>query len=361
MSNVANLNKLVKKGQTIGIPTNLHDHLIKLIANEYAHGTPFIAASSPIAASSLIAASSPIAASSIIAVRASSADNTINTNNEHGKNSKNNTHRELLFLSSYYGLSGIAQTLESIGASQSNQLTRERVRQIINVIIAQLKKKSDNPHNKAYQIFENLMVDKTKKENTPVNFLRLEELLIHSSFKPFSKNVKGLIAFLNDSNIRQIAYRKKYYFYAAGQDRVQIIESIQLENKGVRRSQTEEKMRNKAKTVTYVPKQIRAFLHGKSESSNINLNSLYEQILVSFLKNAPYGKKSEKKSEYVFPKTQSWRARKGKASWEQVGIYIDKAIFDNIKTIVKNLKKSGQSVSVMSFICQSFVWYWESI
>lgn len=309
MSNVANLSKLVKKGQMIGTPTNFQDHLTKLIATEYA----------------------------------------------------TEMQRELSFLASYYGLSGIAQTLEAIGAAQSHPLTRERVRQIINVVVVGLKKNKDNPHQQAAIVFNNLVKDKSAKlaklakENKENKFIRLEELLNNSLFHSFAKNIKGLIAFLNDSDVRQIAYRKKYYFYAAGQDRKEIVEAIQFENKGVRRNQTEEKMRNKAKTVTYVPNEVRLFLHEKSESSEINLNSLYEQILTGFLKLSPYSKKTE----YIFPRTQSWRARKGKASWEQVGIYIDKAIFDEVKVVVKSMKKAGQSVSVMSFICQAFVWHWE--
>lgn len=45
------------------------------------------------------------------------------------------------------------------------------------------------------------------------SFLRAEDLLTHVYFSKFKKNIKGLIAFLNDCGVRQIAYRKNYYFY----------------------------------------------------------------------------------------------------------------------------------------------------
>ena len=106
-------------------------------------------------------------------------------------------------------------------------------------------------------------------------------------------------------------------------------------------------MSQKAKTVTYVPNEVRDHLLSYSEKKNINLNPLYETIINQFIDGRPFEKDS-----YKFSKTKSWKARKGKAQWQQVGIYIDKDIFNNVKKSVSHIKKDlRKNVSMMSFIC----------
>lgn len=298
MNNFQGLQKIIKKGRKIVTPVTLVDSLYKQISDFY----------------------------------------------------KEKNARELNFLTLYYGFQGKAMTLEAIGESQEQPLTRERVRQIIDGILKSLKKEQhnyDNPYEKANTLFENILQERS--------FLRLDELLKESSFVDFKKNIKGLIAFLNDRVIRQIAYRKNYYFYPKRYDRKLVVSAIQKENKVLRREHTLEKMSLKAKTVTYVPDEVREHLLQYAHKKDFNLNPLYETILNDFMKSKPYLEQS-----FVFSRTKSWKARKGKAQWQQIGIYIDRSIFDTIKEDVKQIKKElNKSVSLMSFICQAFVWHYE--
>lgn len=301
MSNYIGLQKILKKGKKIAIPNNLLESLYKQIFEIY--------------------------------------------------NEKNA--REFHFLTLYYGLQSKAMTLETIGQSQEQPLTRERIRQIIDSVINPLQNHNPanyiNPYNHAVDLFEHIL-------GTERTFLRLEELTDNEYFADFSKNIKGLIAFLNDCGIRQIAYRKNYYFYPKRLERKKVIEAIQKENKSIRREHTLEKMSLKSKTVTYVPDEVRQHLLAFADKHDMNLNPLYEKILNDFMTQKPY-----LKPEYLFSRTKSWKARKGKAQWQQIGIYIERNIFDTIKEDVKVIKRDlKKSVSLMSFICQAFVWHHEN-
>lgn len=265
-------------------------------------------------------------------------------------NSKNE--REFTFLIMYYGLKCKSLTLESIGLSQEKPLTRERVRQVIDTAVTPLLNFTpdnfENPYNKSLAIFKEILGND--------NFIRFEDLIEHPYFIDFKKNVKGLISFLNDSDIRQIAYRKKYYFYTGKLNRTLIVKQIQKENKHIRREETVSKMSLKSKTVTYVPNEVRNHLLEFSDKNKINLNPLYESILINFMLNKPYYYPN-----YNFPKTKSWKARKGKAQWQQIGIYINKNIFNKMKDDVEHVKNNLHiNVSIMSFICQAFVWHYET-
>lgn len=297
MSNYIELQKIIKKGKKIELTDNLFDSLLKEIS----------------------------------------------------LNSNSKNLRELHFLTSYYGLQSKALTLEAIGNSQENPLTRERVRQIIDSATGPLKVGDEsNPYNKVKVIFNEILGEKS--------FLRAEDLLAHTYFIKFSKNIKGLIAFLNDCDIRQIAYRKNYYFYLSTLKRKSIVSQIQKENKSLRRLQTEDKMSQKSKTVTYVPNEVRDFLLKYSEKHHVNLNPLYEKILLEFILRKPF-----ESPDFTFARTKSWKARKGKAQWQQIGIYIDKSVFYTVKEQVRIIKKDlNKNVSLMSFICQAFVWFYES-
>lgn len=301
MSNYTGLQKIIKKGKKIVTPSNLQESLQKQILENY----------------------------------------------------QDKIVREFHFLTLYYGLQGKAMTLENIGQAQENHLTRERVRQIIDSVIEPLQLFQPqgyvNPYQHSVIIFEEILgADRA--------FVRMEELTQHSYFTEFNKNVKGLIAFLNDCGIRQIAYRKNYYFYPKRLERKNVIQDIQKENKTIRREQTLEKMSLKSKTVTYVPDEVRKHLLTYAEKHKMNLNPLYEKILNEFMTQKPY-----LSTDYVFSRTKSWKARKGKAKWQQIGIYIERAIFDTIKEDVKAIKRDlKKNVSLMSFICQAFVWHYEN-
>lgn len=256
-----------------------------------------------------------------------------------------NIEREILFLAMYYGIIEPALTLEAIGKIQPQELTRERVRQIINSALPVVKEQGA-PYLKAKAIIVKLLEEKDS------NFLVLKDIVNFPYFEGFKKNSKGLIAFLNDCGIKQVAYRKDYYLYLPEVKRSDVIKAIQKHNKNIRKTQTMSNMSLKAKTVTYVPEEVKKFLSDTAKEKNLGLNELYEKIFNEFIEKNPY-----KDLSYTFGKTQSWKSRKGMAQWEQIGIYIEKNLFDKLKNIVKKLKNKNNNVSFMAFISQSFIWY----
>lgn len=258
--------------------------------------------------------------------------------------------RSFNYMIAYYGLaSGTGMTLESIGTKIADGLTRERVRQIIDTGLHPLLKQETQPdfphkpYKEAAKKFEEIL------QGQSGDFIRMEDYLKNKYLEPFAENKKGLIAFLNDAGIRQVVYRGERYLYADRLSRRQAIESIQAENKKTRRSKTLEKMDQMAKTVTYVPVETREFLLEHANKEGLALNRLYEKILHDFMSEEPC------KHAQEFPKTQSWRARQGKAEWNQVGIYIDRMVFERVKDRAGKVVPNG--VSNMSYICQAFVWF----
>lgn len=258
--------------------------------------------------------------------------------------------RSFNYMIAYYGLSsGQGMTLESIGEKVAGGLTRERVRQIIDTALTPLMKHESQessehkPYSSALKKFEDILKGRDGA------FIRLDEYLKDGYIASFKENQKGLIAFLNDAGIRQVVYRGDRYLYSDSMSRREAIESIQAENKKTRRTKTIEKMDQMAKTVTYVPVETRQFLLDHAEEEGVALNRLYEKILREFMNLMPYKESKE------FQKTQSWRARQGKAEWNQVGIYIEKDVFEQVKERAGEVSPDG--VSNMSYICQAFVWY----
>jgi hypothetical protein len=259
--------------------------------------------------------------------------------------------RGLGFMLAYYGLAGRrALTLEAIGRGASEPLTRERVRQIIDGALATLLereraggKKAPKAYAKAKEAFEK------ECARSQAGFLPLAKLSALPYFEGFAENEKGLIAFLSDAGVRQVVYRGERYVYPQALGREAAIEQIQASNKKQRRARTVEKMKQMAKTVTYVPEQTREALAAHAQSEGVALNRLYESILLRFIEEKPYQNAQD------FAKTKSWRARQGKAQWRQVGIYIDKRIFEQAKEAAGRV--SAGRVSNMSFICHAFVWF----
>lgn len=260
-----------------------------------------------------------------------------------------NNARGFHYMISYYGLGeSKGMTLEAIGEKIAGGLTRERVRQIIDGALAILLKQegaegAQKPYERARERFESMLAERSG------HFLRLSDFVTEGYFQSFEENPKGLIAFLNDAGVRQVVYRGAHYIYPDRLDRREAIERIQGENKKERRGRTLAKMSRMAKTVTYVPTETREFLLDQAQSSGMALNRLYEKILRDFMQSEPY------KGSADFAKTQSWRARQGKAEWSQVGIYIEKGVFDQVKERAGAVKP--EPVSNMSYICQAFVWF----
>ena len=252
--------------------------------------------------------------------------------------------RSFAYMIHYYGLSGApGMTLEAIGSTIAGGLTRERVRQIIDGALGALLKAegSEGPYARARQRFEHLLEASGKK------FLAMSSLLADSYFEGFGSEPKGIIAFLNDAGIRQVVYRGAHYIYPKSLARQEAIALVQAENKRARRSATVEKMKTMAKTVTYVPQDARAKLLEEAAAREMPLNRLYERILEVFISKPPCSTSKE------FEKTQSWRARKGKAEWSQVGIYIDREIFEQVREAAAAVRP--EPISNMSYISQAFV------
>ncbi len=280
--------------------------------------------------------------------------------------------KDINFLCHYYGLIGKAKTLEAIGNAQQSPITRERVRQIaeitLNKLLAIKSEPNLDPFSMTAKLFKEILGNK--------KFISVKEVAKHSYFKNFfymnyqdddnivagndddgQNNLKGFIAFFNDCGIRQIAYRRKYYFYLGTPEnsRYSMIQLIQNENKTIRRGLTEEKMKRKAKTVTYVPNEVREFINQYTNQHDMSLNPFYEKMLMAFIKDKCY-----ESEDFNFSRTKSWKARKGTAQWHQIGIYINIDIFKEVQKEVSRLKKGiHKNASIMNFICQSFVWYYQ--
>jgi|SRR5476651_404291 len=259
--------------------------------------------------------------------------------------------RGLNFMLAYYGLAGQqAKTLEAIGKNVDEPLTRERVRQIIDGALGTLLEREKSANKRAPRAYLKAR-EAFEKECAKANakFLPLSRLSALAYFDGFERNEKGLIAFLSDAGVRQVVYRSERYVYPQSLGRKEAIEQIQACNKKERRARTVEKMQQMAKTVTYVPAQTRDALAEHAQKEAMPLNRLYETILLRFMDEKPY------RGAQDFAKTKSWRARQGKAQWRQVGIYIDKEIFEQAKE--EAARVSAGRVSNMSYICHAFVWF----
>ena len=266
-----------------------------------------------------------------------------------GKLNSEGSARGLRYMLAYYGLGNEeAQTLEAIGENLAGGLTRERVRQVIDhclnsiVKLESAQEPGKKPYEKTIAAFGELM------KKSELKFSKLEDFEKELDLGSIAEDKKGLISFLNDAGIRQVVYREEHYVYPEGMARNDAITMIQANNKKARRAKTVEKMQSMSKTVTYVPLETREHLLRESEKQEIALNRMYENILREFMEQKPY------KDSGDFVKTQSWKARRGKAEWCQVGIYIEKEVFDQVKACAKAV--SPTAISNMAYICQAFIW-----
>lgn len=280
--------------------------------------------------------------------------------------------------SHYYGLvSGQGMTLENVGALDEVQLTRERVRQIIDsgvqclrtvekplgkaVAVRHAEDPEPRPYARAAAWFHQLSKDRKSM------FVALNDLLEQPYFAGFAGNHKGAIALLNDAGIRQVMYRNQHYLYPEGHPRKEAIGAVQAANKRLRHARTLRKMLDMSKTVTWVPVPTRSALKVIADGQDVGLNRLYERILVAFQEDAPYRPKASTTGKprrpragtaealgawECFAKTTAWRSRNGKATEAQVGIYIKKDIADQAK---KEARHHG--TSFMSYIRCAFVWF----
>lgn len=249
----------------------------------------------------------------------------------------------------YYGVtSGSGVTLEHIGKRSDVNLTRERVRQIIDSGVRYIQKKETNglvvpafvevptPYAKALSILNSLM-----KEGG-VGFIHFDLLVKHPYFKGFHSNEKGLISFLNDIGVRHLLYRGIRYLYLNVHKKAVVILDIQKENRIIRNHNTQQKILGMSKTVTWVPKEAQRILKEVSVDYRYKLNKMYELILIDFKAYVSNGSfKIQKKSPVA-----------NKEELVQVGIYIKKSIASQIKEESKK-----HHISYMSFIRNAFIWF----
>lgn len=242
-----------------------------------------------------------------------------------------------------------AKTLEQIG--QEYGLTRERIRQIIFKGAATICNNSNNTNNlnpinsinnpyiKVKQVFHEELKDK--------NFIPLKQIFNNSFFSDFKDNIKGLLSIFDHAEIKQVMYRNEYYLHVKELSNNKIIKVIQNENKEVRHKKTLEHAQTMAKTVTYVPEYIRNNLIKIADEKDQKLNNLYRNILNTFIEQKPY-----LNNITFFSKKESWRIPKMKKAWVQVGLYIDRELFERCETLA-----NSSNTSVMNFIGCAFAWY----
>lgn len=265
------------------------------------------------------------------------------------KNLENNRDlsRPLLYLCSHYGLINKALTLEKISELNVKKLTRERVRQIIDQVVFLLKEEPNNIYANIYSIVS------TQISQNPSQYIRFSTLIQQTYFEDFKNNPKGLISIFNDCGFKQMTYRNDYFFYNSNVNKDIMIKRIQEENRLLRKNQTIQNNENKAKTVTYIPHFIKEFLAQASIKNNIGLNAMYERIFIKFMETHPY-----KDLESVFPKITIKTPIN--PEWEQLGLYVDKKVYEQMKGLIDKLRKNKREVSSMRFIAQSFIWYYNN-
>jgi hypothetical protein len=254
--------------------------------------------------------------------------------------------RSIYFLMKYYGLLGPGLTLEEIGQQEKKPLTRERVRQLLEEMIKVLRAKEKETGHRGPNPFEMVKGWYTQQiQLTGATFASLKELMDTPLTLGF-EDEKGVCAFLKDADIKQAIYRNQKYLYVSVEKRKGIIQEIQSFNKKERKAKTEKRAQEMAKTVTYVPYEVKQAIVREQERVGEPLNRMYENILSVFAQKSPW-----KKHPMFFEKTKSWRFRKDKTDWVQIGLYIKRESYDQAKACSK-----AAGVSLMSYICRAVAW-----
>jgi hypothetical protein len=246
----------------------------------------------------------------------------------------------------YYGLVGPAKTLHAIGQEQAKPLTRERVRQIIDEVVTRLQKKEklvDYQGARPFEMVKEWFGAHGLKEDR--SYVPLTDLLAWPAVANY-RETRGLSAFLKDAKIRQLVYKNAKFLYVSPEKRKGMLQEIQAKNRQLRQEETKKKKQSKIKTVTYVPQTVREALDNLSSGQELSLNHLYELILTEFGRAKPW-----QPHQSFFEKTQSWRFRKEKSSWVQIGLYIDKQCYIDAQEYAQSAK-----ASVMAYIARALAW-----
>lgn len=261
--------------------------------------------------------------------------------------------RSLMFTLQYYGLLGDSgKTLEEIGETATPKLTRERVRQLIGAVVSELQdlEKGDGCATSTLvpRPFARVRAWLSQKSirdgvsNVPLSALK--EMTMMKGFG--ENNDRGLSSFLSGAKIKTLTVKNCIYMH---QDKISrdVAEIDILHDKSVqKRKKTEERRAKLAKTVTYVPPGVRNDALLLCENNQVHLNRFYEMVISSFIEAKPW-----KGFKEYFQKTQSWRARNGESDWVQVGLLIDKKIFEKAKLAARKLK-----ISLMALIARAIAW-----
>ena len=331
------------------------------------------------------------------------------------------TRESFRFANWYYGVdSGKGMTLERIGKSRGVGLTRERVRQIIDFSVRELRSRessmsldetkmlirewvgSTNPGRRSGDL-EKIKSSKKPAEKTLHGhgslldamprpyarakawvdglleiknelFVTMDELIAIGYFKAFKNNTKGAISFLNDAGVRQVLYRGCYYLYDESRPRDGVVLAIQEKNRKLRGERTLQKMMGMTKTVTWVPRKVQESIKQTAKSQKIGLNRLYEQILGHFQDVSPYrvtnvradsGKSTRKKPPAGSVRgsdlpAEKWYFDQILNEMETLGQPADTQLgIYIVKEIAQMTKREAEKngVSYMHFIRSAFVWF----
>lgn len=254
-------------------------------------------------------------------------------------------------LCSYYGIDYEnkvvveAKTLERIGID--NHLTRERIRQLLTKVVNNFNKEEKNRN--FYKKLKNDFLLELKN----ADFIHLSSMLKKPYLAEYKNNPRGLLNFLTHSGVEHVMYRNQYYLFVSkskkehNETKSAVVKLIQEHNRDVRKQQTLENTQSMSKTVTYLPPYMRNFYLDYSEKHNYKLNNLYTEVLEQFDTTKPY-----KENKAFFGKKQEWRWPPLKKNWVQIGLYIDKILFDKLED-----KALSANTSVMNYIGCALAWF----
>lgn len=253
--------------------------------------------------------------------------------------------RPLQYLDMYYGISdGVPKTLEKCGSLSSPPLTRERVRQLLNKAKNGFEKFGETPYKRIHDEFMAVLKDK--------KYIKYQDLIKQDFFK-IKNNDAIYLSLLQDAGVQYIRkngelllFPEKYSPKLIGVLESEARRQIKLEA-------TKRRQALRVKTVTYVDKYTVEKFHQISNDENVTLNSLYHKSLGAFLEKGIY-----KDKNFNFPKTKAWKSRMGLEKEVQVGIYLIKDLYEEVKAATGEASKiRGRKVSLMSFISNAFAWY----
>lgn len=239
--------------------------------------------------------------------------------------------RNISFVRSYYGLApnGSLQkpmTLDEIGKTQNPVLTRERVRQVIESTVAQIRGNAldhsghelaaEDIYGAATRCVQEALALGAKKGYPVVSFSALLALPLFKGFAPSvdgesggdgdTPNHRGLVAFLDHCGFEQVHHRGERYVHHPSVARGHVLELIKKHSKVASLHQRQAKSAQKIKTVTYVPVDTKDALVSWAGITGQRLNALYERTILDFISSC---RTQYLRPDFVPTRTKSWQTR----------------------------------------------------